>query len=84
MPIEWIYRDTVPVEAFATSLLMTGAALPNDVSPPPPPPAPPSFANLVMLGSAEPRCSIVTNFSLHITNLTVLGAAEPIIQQNAN
>ena len=55
MPIEWIYRDTVSIEASATSLLSTGAALPNDVPRRPPPPTPPSFANLVMLGSAEPR-----------------------------
>ena len=37
MPIEWIYRDCVPVEASATSLLSTGAALPNDFPRPPPP-----------------------------------------------
>ena len=37
MPIEWIYRDAVRVEASATSLLSTGAALPNDVPRPPPP-----------------------------------------------
>ena len=40
MPIEWIYIDTVPIEASATSLLSTGAALPNDVPRPPPPDTP--------------------------------------------
>ena len=53
MPIDWIYRDAVPVETSATSLLSTGTTLPDDVQGPPPPPTPPSFANLVMLGSAE-------------------------------
>ena len=33
MPIKWIYRDAAPVEDSATSLLSTGAALPNDVPP---------------------------------------------------
>ena len=37
MPIEWIYRDAALVEASATSLLSTGAALRNDVPRPPPP-----------------------------------------------
>ena len=54
MPIDWIYRDTVPVEASATSLPSTGAALPNDVPGPPPRHTSLSFANLVMPGSAEP------------------------------
>ena len=38
MPIEWIYRDVVPVEASATPLLSTGTTLRDDVPGPPPPP----------------------------------------------
>ena len=39
MPIDCMYKDVVPVGLLehATSLLMTGALLPNDVQVPPPP-----------------------------------------------
>ena len=56
MLIDCMYRDATPVEASWTLDLSTAAALPIDVPRPPPPPGPPpSVANLVMLGSAEPR-----------------------------
>ena len=86
MPIDWIYRDAVPVETSATSLLLTGATLPDDVRGPPPPPQrhPLHLQFLVMRGSAEPGSSTLTNFSHHITNLIVLGSAEPMIPRNAN
>ena len=37
MPIDRIYRDAVPVEASATSLLSTGTTLPDNFPRPPPP-----------------------------------------------
>ena len=40
MPIDWIYRDAVPVETSATSLPSTGTTLPHDVPAPPPPHTP--------------------------------------------
>ena len=36
MPFDWIYSDAVPFEASATSLLLTGTTLPDDVPAPPP------------------------------------------------
>ena len=39
MPIDWMYRDAVPAVTSATSLMLTGATLPDDVQGTPPPPA---------------------------------------------
>ena len=51
MPIDCMYRDTGPLEASATSLLSTAAALPNDVPrPPPPPPDTPFICQLSHAG----------------------------------
>ena len=83
MPIDWIYRDVVPVGTSATSLQLTGATLLDDVSGPPPT-RHPLIHHLAMLGSAEPKSSTLTNFSCHVTNLRVLGSAEPRIPRNAN
>ena len=51
---------------------------------PPPPRDSPQFSILGMLGSADPKSSTLTNFSRHITNLRVLGFAEPKIPWYAN
>ena len=60
--------------------MLTGATLLDDVEGPPPPPKDvPQFTILFVLGSAEPKSSTLTDFSHRITNLRVLGSAEPRI-----
>ena len=74
----------MPVGTSATSLLLTGATLPDDVLRPPPPLGTPYFTVLFILGSAEPRSSTLTDFGRHITNFRGLGSAKPTIPGNAH
>ena len=51
---------------------------------PPPPLDTPCFSSLVMVGFAEPRSSMLTDFIPQITILRVLGSAQPKIPWEAN
>ena len=55
VPGDWMYRDAVPVGTSATSLMLTGATLPDDVQGTPPPPGHPIIHHFghAGLGRAE-------------------------------
>ena len=85
MQSHWSYQDVLRVATSATSLMLTSATLPdNGQGTPPPPQNTPYFSILVMMCSAQPRSSTLTNFSPHATNLRALGCAEPMIPWDAN
>ena len=78
MPIDGIYRDVVRGETFATSLLMIGATLPDDVQgTPPPPPRRPIMQHFVRAGLCRAQIT-------HNDPWRVLGCAEPGILWDAN
>ena len=77
MHIDWIYRDALPVGTSATSPLLTGATLLDDVQGTPPPPRHPIIHHFGHAGLCRAQIKHIDQFQPSSYQLESTGLCRP-------